>query len=238
MIEKRKFWRVLTRVHKWAGLVIGLQIILWFASGFFMSFFSIDKVHGDHMALEKTWPLKLEQLITAKQALHLYPQGGEIHRVDLRSALGTPIWRISGNAGVIHVDGQKGGLWQGVSEGRIREAAKSYYLGKSQINTVMKLDVAPKDYGGNLPVWQVIFDNSPATRLYISPVTGELINVRTRLWRAFDFMWMLHIMDYKDRSNINLWWLKLVSFCALLFSLSGLGLVLHRVFLRPRVKNP
>ena len=113
MIEKHKFWRMLTRVHKWAGLVIGLQIILWFASGFFMSFFSIDKVHGDHMALEKTWPLKLEKLITAEQALHLYPQGREIHHVDLRSALGyTNMEKFQVIAGVIHVDGQKGGLWQ------------------------------------------------------------------------------------------------------------------------------
>ena len=30
MIAKHKFWRLLTRIHKWAGLIIGVQILLWF----------------------------------------------------------------------------------------------------------------------------------------------------------------------------------------------------------------
>jgi hypothetical protein len=53
----------------------------------------------------------------------------------------------------------------------------------------------------------------------------------------FDFMWMLHIMDYDDRDDINNWWLVVLSFCALLFALSGAALVVHRVFLRPRAKK-
>ena len=44
-------------------------------------------------------------------------------------------------------------------------------------------------------------------------------------------------MDYNERDNINLWWLKLASFAALMFALSGAGLVVHRVFLRPRAQR-
>ncbi len=237
MIAKHKFWRVLTRVHKWSALIIGTQIILWFASGFFMSFFSIDKVHGDHMALEKQWPLQIEKIIPVNEALALYPKGSDVNYAHLRSALGSPVWEIEGSAGKIQVNGQDGNVWQGVSEQQVREAATHYYMGKGEITTVKKFDVAPKDYRKEVPVWQVVYKDRAATRLYISPDTGELINVRTRLWRAFDFMWMLHIMDYKERDNINLWWLKLLSFCALLFSLSGLGLIIHRVFLRPKPRK-
>jgi hypothetical protein len=83
-------------------------------------------------------------------------------------------------------------------------------------------------------VWQVQFDDKTKTRLYINADTAELMNVRTRLWRAFDFMWMLHIMDYKGRDDINNWWLWLAALMASLFALSGLGLVVHRIILRPR----
>ncbi len=72
MVAKHKFWRVLTRIHKWTALVIGTQIILWFASGFFMSFFNIDQVHGDHMAAGRTWQIRQEQIAPFEQAYKLY----------------------------------------------------------------------------------------------------------------------------------------------------------------------
>jgi len=44
-------------------------------------------------------------------------------------------------------------------------------------------------------------------------------------------------MDYKTRDNFNSWWLRLAAFLALLFSISGLMLVVHRIFFRPRPKR-
>ena len=236
-MRKHKFWRVLTRIHKWTALVIGTQIILWFASGFFMSFFNIDTVHGDNMALEHHWPLRIEGLVSAPVVLTAYGAQSKINNMRLRSAMGFPIWQVEGELGTRVYNGVTGEKWQGVSSEQVRRAARQYYLGKGQIISAAKLHSAPKDFAGDLPVWQVLYNDGAKTRLYISPDTGELLKTRTRLWRAFDFMWMLHIMDYKTRENINLWWLKLLSFCALLFSLSGLGLVVHRVFLRPRSKK-
>ncbi|PHR61653.1 MAG: hypothetical protein COA43_02685 [Robiginitomaculum sp.] len=244
MIAKHKFWRSLTRVHKWAGLILGVQIMLWFASGFFMSFFSIDKVHGDHMAEKQIAPLHIENIVSVKTALSQYPNMNDdqtntaLRKIILRSALGHPIWEVEGASGLVRVDAKTGLLWQGVSEAQIRTAAKTYYKGVQSPHTVLKLDTAPKDYNSIVPVWQITYDDRAKTHLYISPQTGELLKVRTRLWRVFDFMWMLHIMDYKNRDNINLWWLKLLSFCALLFSLTGIGLVIHRIFMRPKRKKP
>jgi len=254
MIAKHKFWRVLTRVHKWAGLVLGIQLILWFASGLFMSFFDIDNVHGDNMAEGRTWPLKMEQAaplgevhdlyIRAQQDKYCQPEQRNACIVDmpdnikLHSAIGTPVWEFANGAESLYFSGSPAALWPGLSEGKIRGVARTYYKAEADISkAVLFTEVAPKDFRKFVPIWQVTFDDSANTRLYISPQTGELVNVRTRLWRTFDFMWMLHIMDYKERDNINLWWLKLAAFAALLFGLSGVGLVAHRVFLRPRVKR-
>ena len=53
------------------------------------------------------------------------------------------------------------------------------------------------------PYWQVEFKGWNRPTLYISPTTGELICRRHNLWRIFDFAWMLHIMDYSERTNVN-----------------------------------
>ena len=36
-----------SKVHKWLSLIIGIQLLLWFASGALMSFLPIDKVRGE-----------------------------------------------------------------------------------------------------------------------------------------------------------------------------------------------
>jgi len=250
-MDRRKFWRELTRIHKWAGLVLGIQIILWFASGLFMSFFHIDKVHGDHLAEGRTWPLRMEQMVPVSEAHALYVKHqedaycspkqrnaciiNEPQTVKLLSAMGAPVWEFDDGKSKIHYAGIPAAPWPGLSEDMIRRAARSYYKGSAEIEkAVLFTEIIPKDFRKDIPIWQISFDDKPRTRLYISPVDGELINVRTRLWRTFDFMWMLHIMDYKERDNINLWWLKLAAFAALLFALSGAALVTHRVFLRPK----
>lgn len=250
-MDRRKFWRTLTRVHKWAGLVLGIQIILWFSSGLFMSFFNIDKVHGDHVAEGQAWPLEMEQIAPLSLAHDLYVKDQKntlcrpeqetlcnikpLKSIKLLSAIGTPVWEFNTGKTKAYYSGNPVKKWAGLSEDRITDMALTYYKGDAQITkTVLFTEIVPKDFRKDIPIWQVSFDDKSRTRLYISPIDGKLVNVRTRLWRTFDFMWMLHIMDYKERDNINLWWLKLAAFAGLLFALSGLGLVTHRIFLRPK----
>ena len=124
-----------------------------------------------------------------------------------------------------------------VGETSIRLAANKYYKGEGKISSLTRLTEAPKEYRRPPPVWQVRYDDKAKTRLYLDTETAELRAVRTRLWRVYDFMWMLHIMDYKSRDNFNSWWLRLAAFLALLFAISGLMLVVQRIFLRPKPRR-
>lgn len=38
-----------SKVHKWLSLIIGVQLLLWFASGALMSFLPIEKVRGEQI---------------------------------------------------------------------------------------------------------------------------------------------------------------------------------------------
>ncbi len=72
--------------------------------------------------------------------------------------------------------------------------------------------------------------------LYLSPETGELVSRRHELWRIFDFVWMLHIMDYEERENVNNWVLRTFTWAAVAMALSGAWLLLYNLPRRKRRK--
>src|SRR5262245_21641921 len=43
--------------HKWLGLVLGLQLLIWSVSGFYMVALNIDFIHGDHLVRAGSRPL-------------------------------------------------------------------------------------------------------------------------------------------------------------------------------------
>ena len=78
------------------------------------------------------------------------------------------------------------------------------------------------EYRGRvLPVWKVSFDDSESLSLYLNPWTGELLSRRTNRWRIFDFLWMLHIMDFDERDDFNHPLLQVAAFLGLIIALSG-----------------
>ncbi len=72
-----------------------------------------------------------------------------------------------------------------------------------------------------LPAYRVSFDDSFGTRLYVSVERGLVTARRNDRWRWFDFLWMLHIMDYQSRDNFNSSLLQIVSALGLVTVLSG-----------------
>ncbi|MGL0160473.1 hypothetical protein O6128_23755, partial [Salmonella enterica subsp. enterica] len=54
--------------------------------------------------------------------------------------------------------------------------------------------------------------------------TGERLATRHTLWRAFDVMWMLHIMDYRTREDIGNPLLRIAAILGLLLTVAGLVL--------------
>ena len=77
------------------------------------------------------------------------------------------------------------------------------------------------EYRGPLPAWKVSFKNWKKSALYVSVNEGRVISRRSTVWRAFDFLWMLHIMDFQERDNFNNWLLRIVSVLGLVTVLSG-----------------
>jgi len=67
--------------------------------------------------------------------------------------------------------------------------------------TAFAADRVPFDFRRPMPVWQVALENG--AHVYVGRDTGQIEAVRTRWWRAFDFMWGLHIMDLQTREDTS-----------------------------------
>ncbi|WP_106639793.1 PepSY domain-containing protein [Allosphingosinicella vermicomposti] len=219
-------WPLLVRrVHKWLALFVGIQVVLWTITGFYMVSVHIDYIHGDHLVkAPEARGFDLARLVPAEQVVAAHPQTQELR---LQHWLDRPVWRVQTTEGRYLVDGQSGQKLPTLTQAQAEASARSVYTGNPTIVSSKLLMEPPLEMqSAKPPFWQIEFEGWNRPTLYISPTTGELISRRHALWRVFDFAWMLHIMDYDERSNVNNPLLRVATWSAVIMALSGAWLLL------------
>jgi len=226
------------KFHKWLGLIIGIQVLFWAAGGFVMTFFDIEEVRGEHtMAKPAAFSLNERVTITANQALQQIDFAPE--RITLKGLLGKPVWVATNQEQQAIVDATTGQKLSPLDESLARQVALADFSGEGELAELTLLSEELGEVRGKgLPIWQAQFNDSDNTRVYISPQNGEVVARRNDTWRVFDFFWMLHIMDYKNRTDFNHPLVVFAALLALFMTLSGLYLVIKMVFLKPKRANP
>ena len=224
------------RLHKWLALFIGLQVLLWTATGFYMVVVHIDRIHGDHLVRpdERTaWDM--ESMVSPAIILEAVPDATDVRTSSL---LGRPVWRASGPGGAQLFDATTGEPLEPVDAQQAEAIAQDLYTSDDTVTSVSLLTESPMEMQGREPpYWRVDFDRWDSPTFYISPETGELISRRHSLWRIFDFAWMLHIMDYDDRSDVNNLLLRTSTWLAVAMAFSGAWLLVWAFPRRKRKKK-
>lgn len=221
------FKAIVQRIHLWAGLLLGWQVLLWMMSGVIMSWFHLDLVRGETNSVPVT-PPELEATAYASP-------GGVIAQMDgatsleLRTFQGRPVYEVTDVNGMALFNARTGDKLAHITEETARRVAKNDYSGDAKIVKTALMSDPPHEYRRDKPVWRVDFDDSLHTRIYVSRVTGEVASRRNDIWRVYDFFWMLHIMDYNNRTNFNNWFIKIASAAGLIFAISGMIIVVYRV---------
>ena len=227
----RKWWFF---AHKWLGLIVGIQVLAWFVSGLFMTFFPIEQVRGERNIREPT-PADLQGaagLIPAEKAIAAL--GAPVSRAEIADMAGRWVWRLD-SKGKPHalVDADTGAVISPLDETAARAIAAADYGGQGKIVSARLIENdAPIEYRNTLPVWQFILDDADATHLYVAPLTGKVVARRSGLWRTYDFLWSLHIMDYTQRDRFNHWPIVVVSLLGLILTISGIGVLVYRFWPR------
>jgi hypothetical protein len=226
--------------HKWLSLIIGAQVMLWLATGVYMVVVNLDFIHGDHLVqnMNETIAADYQPDVSFADMLVEFPDASEI---ALASWVGQAVYRVKSPAGSHLVSAETGEEISPLTEENAVAVARYHYTRKADVTAATLLvdkEEAPSEIQSRpLPLWRVDFDDHGSTALYVSPDDGYLITRRHTFWRIFDFAWMLHIMDYEERADVNNNLLRIAASLGLV--LSGLGLwLLFFSFKRRRKIQP
>lgn len=190
------------RIHKWLGLIIALQFVLWMASGLMMALLDKDTVQGHQYRVHaqdalRLWPvdaIPIEDIISIS--------GREAHVINSAWLLDRPVYQL--------FDGDSFHIYDALDASAVeidadiaRSIAAASYAGPGAAQTPLLLErtLEARAYPGRS--WRVDFDDPEETTVYLSAQTGDVLVHRNRTWRLFDVFWMLHIMDYTERANFN-----------------------------------
>lgn len=215
------FWR---QLHLWSSLVIGIQLIAWFASGFVMSVLPIEEVRGQH--LRKALPeVSWQQVhIAPKDVLSTFPANSSL---TLSQRATEPVYLVTTSEHTHAISAISGQTLPTLTANEISALAKLQYQGDAELLTAELFELVPNEVRGlTAPVWRVNIADAEHSSLYLDANTGVLQRVRTDTWRLYDFFWMLHIMDYQNREDFNHLLLIICAGSAFIFSLSGMVLLL------------
>lgn len=191
------------RLHKWVGLVIVLQFVLWMASGLVMSLLDHKAVQGHHHQASPAhgppaWP---DGMLSPMQVLAASKR--PIQTIETAWLRERPVYRLTHKATTWLVDAATGQPAR-VDAATAVAIAAADYVGKGRTgNPEWMASASLEARGHEGPIWRVPFNDEDATTLYVSARDGRILERRNDSWRLFDFVWMLHIMDYTGRQDFN-----------------------------------
>ena len=209
--------------HKYLSLIISIQLLLWTVSGIYFAFNKIELVRGEQYLLEnQAEDLNLEEVEITFTAKNL----SFIKRLDM--------WIIKAetDSGLIYSD-LSGKKLEALDEEEAKEVVKrKTNLRPLEAFRIDKPEKRAEYRGRDLPLYKVTTSTSDGINVYVDAFSGAVTAIRSDSWRIWDFLWGAHIIDYRERDNINNFLLKFFSILALISALSGIALFFKTLRLR------
>jgi uncharacterized iron-regulated membrane protein len=208
------------RIHKWVGLILGLQFLLWALSGSVMALLDMDAVGGHDMPAAHAHALPAETALVDPSRL---AGVGPVTGLTLRDLAGRPVYELRTARGVQLVDAADG---RRIAIDAETAKATAAMASDAPVRDVVRLDkpnLEAREHAG--PMWRVNFADEANSSAYVSAETGRFLVMRGDTWRTWDFFWMLHNMDYVNRTSFNHPLIIFVAFGALWLSFTGFYLL-------------
>ena len=183
----------------------------------------IDIIHGDHFIRHDDPRPTTAAGLASPGAV---ASAADADSVKLSGHLERPAYIAKTEAGDLLFDAESGQRLAPPTREQIQQLAQKSFTGSDRLVRLSLITDIPGEIRGRKPpLWRADFGGWNKPTLYLSPATGELVSRRHELWRIFDFVWMLHIMDYDERENVNNWLLRGFTWLAFATALSGAWLL-------------
>jgi uncharacterized iron-regulated membrane protein len=212
---------LLRRIHKWIGLILGLQLILWTLSGAMMAMLDMESVKGGPkvetpappLPAPAAWPRIREALGDA-----------QVSALAVRPLLDRQVVEVTAPWGTYLFDAETGRQLRVDARlaGAVAQAAHPGAGTVKRVSALEEVELAVRTH--KLPIWRVDFHDEAQSSYYVSGSTAKLLERRNASWRWWDFFWMLHNMDYAKRTSFNHPLIVFVAFGTLWLVVSGIWL--------------
>lgn len=227
-----------SRVHKWLALVIGAQLLIWFASGVIMSFLPIDKVRGEHLVDREAIATIPPDTPMVAPATLIAQAGAPVEAVAWRMLDGEAIAEVATGKGIRLFDARTGIALPPVDAVQATRIARAAWKGADKPSSrPSRVTAESPEYRGALPAWRIAFADADRTSVFVAAESGRISAVRTGTWRLYDFFWSLHIMDWKNHENFNTWWLLAFAIGGLALGIAGTVLLFMRWPMRKKRRS-
>ncbi len=230
-MKRLNYKHFIRKSHRYLGIFIGVQFLFWTLGGLYFSWTKINEIRGEDLMSEHHALNPDQNFISPKiviDEIRRSRAATEITRVQLIEILGETFYEIKCET----ADKKPETVVAGALDGKIRLPVSEDEARKIAVHALKKpLNIKRTEYlteniGGHheyrekpLPAWAVTFEDN--LTVYVSAQTGQIVAFRTNKWRVFDFLWMLHTMDFDARDNINNYLLRGFSLLGIITILSG-----------------
>lgn len=216
---KRKTAIWIRKAHRYLGLFLGIQFLMWTISGLYFSWTDIDEIHGDHFKKEQK---KIAH--SNLEGLDIITSRMEVSSLELRTIANKPHYWINDS---VLVDVSSGSIKPEISKEEALKVAGMYIrddLEVISVDFITEVDKHHEYRGRSLPAYVINYDHPENVKAYVAALDGSFQRVRHQSWRWFDFLWMTHTMDYEGRDDFNTAVLRVFSLLGLITVISGFAL--------------
>lgn len=213
----RKTAKWIRKAHRYLGIFLGIQFLMWTVSGMYFSWTDIDEIHGDQFKKETPKQTAFFNLLGTAKLNSEKP----IQTLELLEIANEPYYWIN-EANL--VSAKTGNVKKGITKAEAKEVANRYMLPDFEISSIKRIEKVDEHHeyrGRPLPAYEISYKTPQNLKAYVAIENGAFQTVRHRNWRWFDFLWMTHTMDYQGRDNFNTIILRAFSLLGLITVLSG-----------------
>ena len=220
--------RIASFVHKWLALLVGVQIVFWVVSGLFFTLFPIEHIRSENL-VRPTAPQAIDTAALASLA-GLRGPGDELPTkltIEQRESGQVILAEFADAPPSLH-DAATLQRLSPLSADQARAVARRHVTLASEPTDTQLVTEGTAEYRGALPAWRVQFAEG-GLAVYVAQNTGAVTARRSDIWRAYDTLWGLHIMDWRNHEDFNHPLIIIVTALTLLSVIAGIVLIPYRI---------
>lgn len=230
--------RLASFVHKWLALLVGIQIVFWVVSGFFFTLFPIEQIRSEHLVRPPETARAIDMATVGNLAQIHDAQGHTPIKVTLEQRTDGPVAVAEfADGDPVLFDASTLRPLSPLDQDAAERIARRHVTLTGEPTSATLVSTESAEYHGPLPAWRVQFAESGLS-VYVAANTGAVTARRSDLWRFYDALWALHIMDWRDHENFNHPLIIVVTAITLLSVIAGIVLIPYRIRFRTARRRP